>query len=87
MSSGVIQGSVLEPTLFLIFINDVADLFSDLNVSFKLFADDLKLYSKCGEGSANDLSVAIDRLFDWCMTWQLSIAISKCSVCNIRNPN
>jgi ribonuclease P/MRP protein subunit RPP40 len=45
ISSGVPQGSVLGPTLFLLFINDIADIFPCLNIRFKLFADDVKLYS------------------------------------------
>ena len=42
--SGVIQGSVLEPLLFLLYINDVTDIFGCSCVS-KLYADDIKLYS------------------------------------------
>ena len=86
VSSGVPQGSVLGPTLFLIFINDVCDIFNNLTVSCKLYADDIKLYS-CYDtkASINDLSVAIDKLYQWSVTWQLPIAIDKCFLCRIAN--
>ena len=43
VTSGVPQGSVLGPLLFLIFINHVS---SGLLCKFKAFADDYKLYSR-----------------------------------------
>ena len=43
--SGVPQGSLIGPTLFLLFVNDVINIFDNLAVSFKLYADDIKLYS------------------------------------------
>ena len=42
--SGVPQGTVLAPLLFLLYINDIVD-FLDSNSVCKLFADDVKFYS------------------------------------------
>src|SRR6266536_4856863 len=69
MISGVPQGSVLGPLLFLVFINDVVDVFPPL-VKVKLFADDIKLYSIVN--SVNDcvtLQGALDRLLVWFSAW------------------
>jgi len=40
--SGVVQGSCLGPVLFILFVNDISDLFSG-DTCVKLFADDVKL--------------------------------------------
>jgi len=85
--NGVPQGSVLGPTLFLIYINDVTDVFNDLSVSLSLFADDLKLYT-CYKTDIlhNDSYTAINRLTKWAKLWQLQIAIPKCLAFRIFNP-
>ena len=44
VTSGVVQGSVIGPMLFNIFINDVTN-HADLNFTIKLFADDIKIYT------------------------------------------
>ena len=52
--SGVIQGSVLGPLLFNVFINDVTDTL-DNDTTAKLFADDLKLYTNITTSSTHNL--------------------------------
>lgn len=44
VSSGVPQGRVLGPILFVLFINDIVDIISN-DLSIKLYADDVKIYS------------------------------------------
>ena len=44
MLSGIIQGSIISPLLFLIFINDLIVLLTSVDISVKVFADDMKVY-------------------------------------------
>ena len=84
ITSGVPQGSVLGPTLFLLFINDIDAIFSDTSVCMQLFADDVKLYSSFDSTSA-DLQIVCDELVKWADKWQMRIAFNKCSVHRISN--
>ena len=77
--SGVPQGSVLGPLLFLIFINDLPDNISNKNIKIKLFADDLKIFYNVNSLlDSKELQIALDELFNWANGSQLKIQPKKC---------
>ena len=83
VTSGVPQGSVLGPLLFLLYINDLAD---NLNSDCRLFADDCTLYRRVT--SLHDcakLQADLSKLYRWTQRWQLHLNISKCKVLCISN--
>lgn len=89
VKSGVIQGSCIGPLLFILFINDITHVFSS-EVTCKLYADDLKLYSSFSmQDSAHDNSIseALRDLANWADQWQLSINIAKCHVLHLGRNN
>ena len=78
LSSGVPQGSVLGPILFLVFINDLPE---KLSTQVRLFADDTAVYLTIGgldDGTVlqNDL----DKLSLWESQWDMEFNPSKCQV-------
>ena len=76
--TGVPQGSVLGPILFLSFINNLPDTVTGL---VKIFADDSKIYSSViNEQQHQNLQDDLDRLCDWSRKWKLCFIASKCKV-------
>jgi len=76
--SGVPQGSILGPLLFVIFINDLDD--GVINKLLK-FADDTKIVSKVG--TAEDVKVLQDdfyKLFQWSKDWQMLFNTDKSKI-------
>lgn len=73
--SGVPQGTVLGPLLFLIYINDLP---FTVTSAIRLFADDCVLYRPIN--TVADVSALQEDLFhiqDWCATWLMSLNVSK----------
>jgi endonuclease/exonuclease/phosphatase family metal-dependent hydrolase len=76
VTSGIPQGSVLGPILFVIFINDMPDTIRSI---CKLFADDTKVYRQLHTPEDCDiLQDDIHKLDDWSNTWLLRFNVDKC---------
>ena len=82
--SGVPQGSVLGPLLFLIYINDLPDCLTP-PVKVKIFADDTKLYSARYSTEDPAFSNSLSEFCNWSSKWQLNIACQKCNVISFGN--
>lgn len=78
VESGVPQGSVLGPLLFVIYVNDLPD---SLSSTCKLYADDTKLISNvCTPENSATLQSDIDRACEWAYKWRMSFNSKKCTV-------
>lgn len=85
VTSGVPQGSVLGPVLFLVYINDIC---SDINqnITVRLFADDCLLYREiCNHNDQKMLSDALASIEKWCETWKMQINKEKTVVLRVTN--
>uniref|UniRef100_A0A4W3IXB0 Reverse transcriptase domain-containing protein n=1 Tax=Callorhinchus milii TaxID=7868 RepID=A0A4W3IXB0_CALMI len=83
--SGVPQGLVLGPLLFLIYINDL-----DLGIpsTISKFADDTKLGRVVNsEKDSSQLQEHIDRMVKWADTWQMNFNVEKCEVMHFVRKN
>ena len=79
--SGIPQGSVLGPILYVIFINDLPDVVTGM---VKIFADDTKLFHSVHSPQHHiQLQNNLDNLVEWSRKWQLGFKIKpQASVCD-----
>ena len=82
VTSGVPQGSILGPILFLIYVNDIPD---SVQSTAKMFADDTKLYRKVQNlRDCDTLQEDLNTLASWSQTWLLNFNATKCVVLKIK---
>ena len=84
MESGVPQGSVLGPILFLAYVSDIASIAQTHDINVHLFADDILLYQSTTSASssilADNISVCIDSINDYLNSNRLLLNSSKTHV-------
>lgn len=80
--SGVPQGSVLGPILFLLFINDLPDKIKNV---IKIFADDVKMVADPNE--IESIKSDLEELRLWESLWLLRFNVEKCKVLHIGKSN
>jgi ribonuclease P/MRP protein subunit RPP40 len=85
--SGVPQGSILGPLLFLLFINDLPS--KAVHCTTALFADDSKCFKDiCSLNDCLLLQHDLDQLYEWSRSWHMSFNSNKCKVLSVtRRPN
>jgi hypothetical protein len=83
VTSGVPQGTVVGPMLFLIYIDNITE---GVTSSIRLFADDCLLYREIkNTDDAKALQQDLDRLHTWSKHWQMSFNIKKCNSMTVTN--
>lgn len=85
VTSGVPQGSVLGPILFVIYVNDLPER---IRTNIFMFADDTKIFNTIKTQADNqDLQDDLNILEEWCLKWQLRLHPEKCKLLHVGREN
>ena len=74
--SGVPQGSILGPLLFIMYVNDIPERI--LHSSVFMFADDTKLIKAIANANRMLFQEDLSALKLWCVKWLLCLHATKC---------
>lgn len=79
--SGVPQGTVLGPLMFLLYINDISE---NIETQIGLFAAAAVLYGVINDcNDARSLQQDLNTLVHWANTWQMSFNAKKCTILRV----
>jgi exonuclease III len=87
VTSGVPQGSILGPLLFILYINDLPNCLSE-NTLCAIFADDTKIFRQIT--SHQDLTILqrdINKVSAWSKDWGLTFNQKKCTILSLKRNN
>ena len=80
VTSGVPQGSILGPLLFILYINDLPDQIQQ-PTEMALYADDSKLYRTIkSDADTENLQLDLNEMNSWTETWRMKFNTNKCKV-------
>ncbi len=83
VTSGVPQGSILGPLLFIVYMNDLDNV---ITCDYKMYADDVTLYHRIvSYDDCSFLQSNLDSFMQWCSRWQMSLQPHKCEALCITN--
>ncbi len=86
------QGCVISPTLFSIYVNNLAEEFKRLNCGIDIdvvilvvlqFADDLAILAPMAEA----MQKMLDAVYAWCRKWRLTLNQGKTKIVHYRPPS
>jgi len=78
VTSGVPQGSIIDPILFLVYVNDIMENLS-AGTSFPLYADDAKCARVINDfNDCYTLQNDLTAIYDWSKLWEMNFNLQKC---------
>lgn len=81
VTSGVPQGSILGPMLFLLYINDMSTCVNNSECKLYLYADDSKLVRDIkNQNDCMELQISINNLLRWSNDWCMNFNFTKCCI-------